>query len=226
MTTTGTIYKLHCNITGEDYYGSTKWYYNRIHSHKCSTEKQLLKRQCKSRQILDRGNYTFSVLEELPIEELKPRERYYFENFPCINQVIPYKTQEEKLQDKRDRSKSEIGKQEKALYRQEHRQELSAKERERYNANKDEINKRRNARYVCVCGFETSITHKSQHEKSKKHLDFVENGIKYVKPTRTYEEYKYDKINCGCGGKYTLNGKSDHFKTKLHQDFINQTSLI
>jgi len=109
----GTIYKLHCNITGEDYYGSTKWYPNRISAHKCSTEKQLFKRQCKSRQILDRGNYTFSVLEECPIEELKPRERYYFENFPCINQIIPYKTREEILQYKRDRSKSEIGKQEK-----------------------------------------------------------------------------------------------------------------
>ena len=222
----GTIYKLHCNITGEDYYGSTKWYPNRISAHKCSTEKQLFKRQCKSRQILDRGNYTFSVLEECPIEELKPRERYYFENFPCINQIIPYKTREEILQYKRDRSKSEIGKQRKALYRQEHRQELSVKERERYNANKDEINKRRYARYVCVCGFETCINHKSKHEKSKKHLDFVENGIKYVKPTRTYEEYRYDKINCGCGGKYTPNRKAEHFKTKRHQKFINQTSLI
>ena len=219
----GTIYKIHCNITGEDYYGSTKWYYNRISAHKCSTEKQLSKRQCKSRQILDRGNYTFSVLEELPIEELKSRERYYFENFPCINQVIPYKTREEILQYKRDRSKSEIAKQEHALYRQEHRQELAAKERERYNANKDEIKKRQNARYVCVCGIENSNTNKWQHEKSKRHLDFVENGIKYVKPTRTYEEYKNDKINCDCGGKYTPNRKAGHFKTKRHQDFINQT---
>jgi len=222
----GTIYKLHCNITGEDYYGSTKWYPNRISAHKCSTEKQLFKRQCKSRQILDRGNYTFSVLEELPIEELKPRERYYFENFPCINQVIPYKTREEILQDKRDRSKSEIGKQDRLKYKTQHRQELSVKERERYNANKDEINKRRNAKYVCVCGIENSITNKSQHEKTKRHLDFVENGIKYVKPTRTYEEYKYDKINCDCGGKYTPNAKAEHFKTKRHQTFISQTSLI
>ena len=64
--TVGTIYKLHCNITGEDYYGSTKYLYQRISAHKCSTEKQLSKRQCKSRQILDRGNYTFSVLDECP----------------------------------------------------------------------------------------------------------------------------------------------------------------
>ena len=177
----GTIYKLHCNITGEDYYGSTKWYYNRIHSHKCSTEKQLLKRQCKSRQILDRGNYTFSVLEECPIEDLKPRERYYFENFPCINQVIPYKTREEILQDKRDRSKSEIGKQDRLKYNSQHRQELSAKERERYNANKDEINKRRNARYVCVCGIENSITNKSQHEKTKRHQDFINQNYCSIK---------------------------------------------
>ena len=84
-----------------------------------------------------------------------------------------------------------------------------------------------NEPYLCECGRQlSSINNRYRHIKTKQHLDFVENGIKYVKPTRTYEEYKYDKINCGCGGKYTPNQKSEHFKTKRHQKFINQTSLI
>jgi hypothetical protein len=107
------------------------------------------------------------------IEEMKQRERYHYENYPCINQVIPYKSREELLQYKKDRSKTEKQKEGKALYREEHRQELSVKERERYNAKKDEINERRKKRYVCVCGIENSIGNKSQHEKTKRHQDFI-----------------------------------------------------
>jgi len=169
----GTIYKLHCNITGEDYYGSTKYYKNRISAHKCSTEKQLSKRQCKSRQIIDRGNYTFSIIEECPMVDIKLRERYYFENFPCINGVIPYKSREEILQDKRDRSKSDIGKEDKVKYRESHRKELSIQERERYHKKKDEINEKRKKRYTCACGIENSIGNKSQHEKSQHHQKFI-----------------------------------------------------
>ncbi len=172
------IYKLHCNITGEDYYGSTKDYKQRISIHKCSTEKQLSKRHCKSKQIIERGNYTFSIVEECNFEtaqQLKQRERYYFENFPCINQVIPYKSREELLQDKRDRSKSDIGKKDKAQYRAEHKEELSEKQKARYNNNKEEHKARRKATaYVCVCGINVSSTcNRSQHEKSQRHQTFI-----------------------------------------------------
>jgi hypothetical protein len=171
------IYKLHCNITNEDYYGSTTNYKHRISIHKCSTEKQLSKRQCSSRQIIERGNYTFSIVEECNFEtreELQQRERYYYENFPCINQVIPYKSREELLQDKRDRSKTDVEKQENAIYRENHRQELKEKERARYHSKKDEINEKRKQRYVCVCGIENSIGNKYQHEKSHRHKKFIE----------------------------------------------------
>ena len=106
-------------------------------------------------------------------------------------------------------------------------------QRERfYIENNKCVNKRcplrkANEPYLCECGRQlSSFENRWRHIKSNQHLDFVENGIKYVKPTRTFVESKYDKINCDCGGKYTLAGKAIHFKTKLHQDFINQTSLI
>ena len=79
--------------------------------------------------------------------------------------------------------------------------------------------------YTCECGRTiSSITNRWSHIKTKQHKDYIETGEKYEKPTRTYEEYKYDKIDCECGGKYTPNGKSEHFKTKRHQTFISQTS--
>jgi hypothetical protein len=172
------IYKLHCNITGEDYYGSTKDYKQRISIHKCSTEKQLSKRQCMSKQIIDRGDYTFSIVEECYFEtaqQLKQRERYYFENFPCINKVVPYKSREEKLQKNRDRSKSGVDKDKREQYRAEHKEELAEKQRARYNNNKEEHKARRKATaYVCVCGINVSSTsNRSQHEKSQRHQNFI-----------------------------------------------------
>ena len=102
------IYKLHCNITGDDYYGSTTNYKSRICSHKCKTEKELSKRNCVSKQIILRGDYTFSIVGEYNCEtrkQLLKRERYYIENNKCrseerqsrkyarliIRQVIPAK---------------------------------------------------------------------------------------------------------------------------------------
>jgi hypothetical protein len=79
--------------------------------------------------------------------------------------------------------------------------------------------------YTCECGRTiSSITNRWSHIKTKQHKEYIETGKKYEKPTRTYEEYKYDKINCECGGKYTPNTKATHFKTQRHQNFINQTS--
>ena len=175
------IYKLHCNLTGEDYYGSTRDYKQRISIHTCSTEKQLSKRQCTSRQIIERGDYSFSIVEECNFEtrqQLKERERYYFENLPCINKVIPYKSREELLQDKRDRSKTKPAKEKKAEYRAEHKDELSEKQKARYNNNKVEYKARRKATaYVCVCGINVSSTsNRSHHEKSQRHQKFLIKG--------------------------------------------------
>jgi hypothetical protein len=81
----GYIYKIHCNKTNEDYYGSCVDVKQRIGIHMCSTDTQLSKRQCTSRQIIDRNDWTFTVIEEVEFEdktELKIRERYYFDNFP------------------------------------------------------------------------------------------------------------------------------------------------
>lgn len=217
--TDNVIYKLHCNITNEDYYGSTKWYNNRISSHKCSTEKQMSKRQCMSRQIIDRGNYTFSIMEEgVSSDDLKIRENFYFENYPCINKNPPYKSKEQLKEDRRLYSKQhpEI----KAKYRDEHKKELVEKQMNRYLANKDEINEKRRQVIVCECGMETRTGHKARHEKTKSHQLWKEKGIVYTKPEQTYEQSKYNKHVCVCGGCYIISHKTTHEKTKRHQDYL------
>jgi hypothetical protein len=69
-----------CNITGEVYYGATKvCWKSRLSAHK--NEKNL----CRSRYIINRGDYEFIVLEEVDDDQLLVRENYYITTFPCIN---------------------------------------------------------------------------------------------------------------------------------------------
>ena len=170
----GYIYKIHCNKTGEDYYGSTA-YKSRISSHKCSTDLNLSKRQCTSRQIIDRNDWTFTIIEEVEYEdktELKIKERYYFENFDCINKIVPYATKEEIKQRKSERGKSEKGKAEKAAYREANREELNRKAREYHEANKEAQNAKKKERIQCGCGVEHTRAHMARHKRSKRHTDW------------------------------------------------------
>ena len=171
------IYKLSCNITGEDYYGSTVNYKRRISIHKTNTPIQNEKRKCTARTIIDRGNYTFSIVEECNFEtktELLIRERYYIDTFPCINVGIPYKTTEEKKE-----IKKQTAKENKHLwnpnYYKDNRERLIIKSHERYHNNKVEINKKKQEKITCECGVIFSRTHRARHVKSKTHLKKLDN---------------------------------------------------
>jgi hypothetical protein len=222
------IYKIHCNITDEDYYGSTTDLYHRMSAHKCDTEKQNSKRCCKAKIIIDRGNYSVDVIETLEVETKQDalwRERYYIENFPCVNEGIPIKTADEVKERKKkyqiDNKKYLAEK--KAEYRKSHAKELAEKEMARYKANRDNINqKRREEKIMCeACGILINKAHKVRHEKTKQHQDCLATGNKYVKPEKTYEEIKYEKTICECGGKYSHTHKTTHAKTKRHQDYLS-----
>ena len=73
----GIVYKILCNETGECYIGSanTKKYYN--DRKYCHTNTK----NCSSKQIIDRGNYTFSIVEENIFinRELTIREQYWID---------------------------------------------------------------------------------------------------------------------------------------------------
>lgn len=174
------IYKIHCNVTGDDYYGSTKNLIGRMSVHKCDTEKENSRRKCRSKEIIKRGDYVVSVIETMDVETKQDafwRERYYIKNYPCVNSNIPIKTKEEL---KENQTQYRIDNREtllikKAEYRKTHAKELSAKQMVRHNANKDEINtKRREIKIRCdVCNIDINKGHKARHEKTAKHLQHL-----------------------------------------------------
>jgi len=88
------IYRIVCNETGEQYFGSTT--------------QSLVQRMCKHRHhtnksasfhIIARGNYDIVLCEEFPCknkEQLHARERKWIEENECVNKNIPSRTKEER----------------------------------------------------------------------------------------------------------------------------------
>ena len=183
----GKIYKIKCNETGEQYFGSTTGSLRvRLNGHKSKTK---CKEQCMSRQIINRGNFQIELVENYSCEtkhELHKRERFYIDNNECINSYIPTRTRKEYKEVHKEKIKDYIH-----TWEKEHRQERNIyknnlyktnedyREREKvrasqyYEQNKEKILERMLVRYVCCCGVEGVVANKSRHEKTKRHQDFI-----------------------------------------------------
>ena len=79
-----------------------------------------------------------------------------------------------------------------------------------YTNNKDKIidQKREwNIKVKCECGAEIHKTHKADHLKTKKHLDFI-NGMEKINKDCDI------KVKCECGVEIQNKHMPDHLKTK------------
>lgn len=93
---TGSIYKIECNITREIYIGSTfePSIARRIVHHRKKTNR------CISKQIIDRGDYIYGLLETVTVssrDELRMKEREWFDKTDCINKNKPFVSKEEQV---------------------------------------------------------------------------------------------------------------------------------
>ena len=183
----GKIYKIKCNETGEQYFGSTTGSLRvRLNCHKSKTKS---KKQCMSRQIINRGNFQIELVENYSCEtkhELHKRERFYIDNNECVNRIIPTRTQKEYRELHKEKLK-ELNRTWEKEHRQErntwqnnlyktnedYREKTKVRASEYYEQNKKKILERMLVRYVCCCGLEGSVSNKLRHEKTKRHQDFI-----------------------------------------------------
>ena len=163
----GKIYKLECLTTGLIYIGSTTKQYlsQRLVHHKKDYIKYLRgqHKYMTSFKIIENDNYRIELLEEIQCEnrdQLHAREGYYIRTLDCTNKCIMGKTQEEKLQDKKD-------------YYQANQDRIKANNNARYYTNIDTIKESRNKPCVCECGGKFTQTNRSQHLKSIKHQKYI-----------------------------------------------------
>ena len=98
----GYVYRIRCNIKNEDYYGSTDQdIEKRIDDHVRHAKCDEMVNKCISSQILERGDWCYEIMEEVDYiikTDLLIREKYYIQNYQCINIRSPYRTKEEKRQ--------------------------------------------------------------------------------------------------------------------------------
>lgn len=147
----GKIYKIVCNITGETYYGSTTQKISmRVGKHK--QEALYRVNPCVSKQIILRGNYDYSLVEECPCdnkEQLHKCERWFIENNECINKTIPGRTKADKAQASKNYYEANRDKEaaRKKIYRENNKEEISSRNKKRYTDNKDKESERKKIFY-------------------------------------------------------------------------------
>jgi hypothetical protein len=60
-------------------------------------------------------------------------------------------------------------------YRRDNIEAINERRRKHYQDNKEKINEKRKVKFVCDCGSECGISEKPRHEKSQKHLNYINN---------------------------------------------------
>ena len=99
----GKIYKNICNETNLCYYGSTceTLLCKRIAKHRNNYKRFTqgkLSGFCNSFKILQNGNYNIVLVKQIYCENMKElldHERFFIENYECVNKNIPNRTKEE-----------------------------------------------------------------------------------------------------------------------------------
>nr|CAI9421325.1 GIY-YIG [Cafeteriavirus-dependent mavirus]CAI9421374.1 GIY-YIG [Cafeteriavirus-dependent mavirus] len=151
------IYKLHSTDHENVYYGSTKHPLNqRLSKHKADYKQWLVKGgTCTtSRVLFERAatpeNVKIELMEEATELNYLERERYYIDNYKCVNKNIPSRTVKEYCKQ----------------YYQDNRDQLLEKVKEYNQTNKEKLRKKN----ICeLCGGSFTHENKSHHLKSKKH---------------------------------------------------------
>ena len=215
----GKIYKIVNDELGLTYFGSScNLLHKRFYHHK-STSKDIKKNI--SSKILFSTDFQPQIflVEAYPCEnklELEKRERYYIENFECVNKCIPTRTKKEytehhrddkKEYDKRNYLENKDKKDKYAIdYQNKNKEKILAKKKERYKNLDPEKHK--------------LILIKNREQYQNKKEERKEFSSKYYKKNRDkILEKRKEKIECPCGSIINKIELSRHKKTLKHLNF-------
>jgi GIY-YIG catalytic domain len=182
---TGYIYKISSPHTDKVYIGSTKeTLKRRLQQHNSSYIRYLNKKTTNyvsSFEILKEGDVLIleiERLENITIDELRLRETYLIRNTAdTVNKVNPRITKHERSEYKTQYSienKEHIAEYQKQ-YQVNHTEEKKKISKKYYDKNKVKTSEQDKIKTNCVCGSifrECSI---ARHNKSKKHLSYIQN---------------------------------------------------
>jgi hypothetical protein len=133
-----------------------------------------------SYKVLENDDYFIVLLEKFPCDnkdELHMRERFFTNQIDCVNILKNQGIQNEMGGRKEYKkhykiiNKEKIQEQDK-LYRENNKE----KEQDRVKKYREYYKDYYKEQHICECGSHFTINHKSRHEQSKKHQDYIKTG--------------------------------------------------
>jgi len=153
------IYKIYDDL--DCYVGSTSQNLsNRLNEHKTPCN------NCLSKIIIARNNYKIKIIEEVNEDDRYDRELYYIKELSTLKQKKPPL----KLESRRQ-NKLEMGKIYNTKYYEQNKEEEKKRKLNHYHENKEKLNEK----FTCECGGRYTKQHLALHNKTQKHLKFMNN---------------------------------------------------
>jgi len=208
----GKIYRIVCNTTGLNYYGSTcePTLARRLAGHWGDFKlwkNGKLKTAIRSFRVLENNNYEIVLVEIFPCNskmELHQRERFFIENNNCVNKVIPTRTLVEYKTDNK-----EILIEKKIIYSIENKDKIIQKNKIYNIENKQKIGENKKLYY-----------------SENKEIISENRKLYYSENREKLKEKRKETYECECGSIIVKSGHIHHDLTKKHIAFINNKTTI
>jgi hypothetical protein len=190
----GKIYKITSDSTDKIYIGSTcQLLCRRMNEHRSNYKRFQNGKfsNMTSYELIALGDAIITLIEDYPCErkeQLHARERYHIElnKDICVNKFIPTRTDKEYREankehlaqigkEYREVNKDKI-KEVKKTYYDANKEKIKERVREYRETNKQVINKKPRHKITCECGKQFLINNKPRHEKSEKHLAYIQSN--------------------------------------------------
>ena len=154
------IYKLVNNVDDKIYIGSTcNTLRQRKYGHNQKSIKYPNRHVYQHLNQIGWGNVDIILIENYECktkDELHARERHWIDELkPELNKSLPTQTKDEYTNKKKEDGT------------------IMKRSKEYYDKNKTEILRKQLVKNTCECGKQYTQNHKKRHEKSKKHIDFI-----------------------------------------------------
>lgn len=184
----GKIYCIRSFKTNDIYIGSTTQpLCKRIDEHRQSYKTWIdrKRRYVSSFELIKHGDAYIELIFLYPCiskEELKREEGKYQREVDCVNRNIAGRTKKEWLEDNKEhiqeymKEYKEKNKEKEKEYMKEYKEKNREKKKEYMKEWHRKNKEKAKEKYTCECGSILTKNKKSRHEKTKKHINFINNS--------------------------------------------------
>ncbi len=173
----GKIYKLVSDNTDMIYIGSTvRSLKERLKNHKSNFTKKK-KTFITSKKLYELGgNISIELIKLFPCDcrkKLELEESKYIREYKniCVNKIIVGRTRKEWGEDNKEKILEQVKK-----YTENNKEKIKESSKKYRENNKEQIKEKMKEKYKCECGSKIRKDGKKKHERSIKHISFINNN--------------------------------------------------